>query len=189
MDERASSRRHAEEFTIRLVDVADRAQGVIQVRDVFDRYCHNYERARDRYVEQRLRWDKRSPEQIREEFPRTFAENVKLKRAEGRAARNSYISAQDHALAAGIPRRCLRYVEFVDLCSEDSLELLEDDASNMRQTPRRRRRAGPLPEGTTGEQHRPRDKVADWRKDVDPNAPMEEIDLDYDVVLEMEGLE
>jgi len=171
-----------DDFTISLVDVADRAQDLMDARDRFDDFCHNYRRQSERYVEQRQKWDTRSPEQIQEEFPRIFAENVKLVRARVRAARNSYISAHHRARDAGIPRRCLRYVESVDVDSEDSLELLEDEASNMRRRPRTRHRAGPYREGMAAELYHPRDRVADWRNGVAPDAPLSDDELDYDAI-------
>jgi len=177
-------RRTLDDFTIKLVDVADRARDLMAARDNFDNYCHNYRRHSERYVEQRQRWDKRSPEQIRQEFPLVFAENVRLERAKVCAARDSYMSAYDRAREAGIPHRCLRYVEPVDVDSEDTLELLEDEASNLRRGPRRQHRAGPYQEGTSAELYLPRERVANWRKHVQSDAPLQDTSLSYDAVNE-----
>jgi hypothetical protein len=164
-----------EDMIAHLDEVATKAQNLTRTRNRFDHYCHNYAQRSREYVENQQKHDKRNTAEIQEEFGRVFVKEVALDRASVEAARTAYLDVQSRARDAGIPERCLGYVESIDIESEDSKEIRKVDRSAMREVPRRLNR----PRGYVIEQelYPPVHRTRDWVNNVESAAPVPEEEL------------
>jgi hypothetical protein len=171
-----------EDMIAHLDEVATQAQNLIRARNRFDHYCHNYARWSREYVENQQKHDLRNTAEIQEEFGRVFVKEVALDRASVVAARTAYLDAQSRARDAGIPERCLGYVESIDIESEDSEEIRKADRSAMREVPRRLNR----PHGYVIERelYLPVHRIRDWVNNVESAAPVPEEELDPELAPE-----
>jgi hypothetical protein len=115
---------------------------------------------------------------FKEEFGRIFLEEVVLDRASVEFARRAYLDVQSRAKDAGIPGGCLRYVESIDINSEDSKEILKSNMSTRKEVPR----CLVLPRGdiVKWELYPPNRRVEHWANNIDSAAPFLEDELDPD---------